>query len=94
VTKRCPHRGGRLAGIKMCECFGDKMVRRPYVVWSVPPLGCWAVGREIRPGLLHVVAHAESKQLAALLAERLSDGLRFPTKPPSQTDMMALGIPG
>jgi hypothetical protein len=26
VTKRCPHRGCHLAGIKSCECFGAKVV--------------------------------------------------------------------
>jgi hypothetical protein len=50
------------------------MVLRPYPVWAVPALHCWAVGREIRPGCLKVVAHAETKRLADLLAERLTDG--------------------
>jgi hypothetical protein len=60
--------------MKSCECFGPKMVRRTYTVWAVPALHCWAVGREIRPGCLKVVAHAETKRLADLLAERLTDG--------------------
>jgi hypothetical protein len=37
-------------------------------------LADFAVGREIRPGCLKVVAHVETKRLADLLAERLSEG--------------------
>ena len=75
--KRCKHLGCRQAGIKSCECFGTRVVRQlRYVVWAAPAHRekPWAVGREVRPGCLKVAAYAESKQLADLLAERLSDG--------------------
>jgi hypothetical protein len=46
------------------------------VVWATPthPSRSWAVGREIRPGCLKVVAYLESKLLADALAKRLSGG--------------------
>ena len=72
--KRCKHLGCRQAGIKSCECFGAKVVRPlRYVVWATPayPENPWAVGHEIRPGCLKVVAYAESKLLADALAKRL-----------------------
>ena len=76
--KRCKHLGCRLAGMRSCQCFGDK-VQRPtsHVVWATPahPEKPWAVGREIRPGCLKVVAYTESKPLADALAKRLSDWL-------------------
>ena len=75
--KRCKHLGCRQAGIKSCECFGPKVVRRlRYVVWATPAHRekPWAVGREVRPGCLKVAAYAESKRLADALADRLSDG--------------------
>jgi hypothetical protein len=49
------------------------MVRQlRYVVWATPANRekPWAVGREIRPGCLKVVAYAESKMLADALAKR------------------------
>jgi hypothetical protein len=52
------------------------MARPPsYVVWASPthPSSPWAVGHEIRPGCLKVVAYAESKLLADALAQRLGD---------------------
>jgi hypothetical protein len=52
------------------------VARRPsYVVWATPthPSRSWAVGHEIRPGCLKVVAYAESKLLADALAKRLGD---------------------
>ena len=76
--RRCKHLGCRQAGIKSCECFGAKVVRRlRYVVWATPahPEKPWAVGHEIRPGCLKVVAYAESKPLADALAKRLGGGL-------------------
>jgi hypothetical protein len=72
-----PHPGGQLAGVKFCRRIGRKVVRRPtYVVWATPthPPRPWAVGHEIRPGCLKVVAYAESKLLADALAKRLGDG--------------------
>jgi hypothetical protein len=77
VTRRCRYFGCHLAGMTSCRCFGSKVVRRlRYVVWATPahPEKPWAVGREIRPGCLKVVAYAESKRLADALADRLSDG--------------------
>jgi hypothetical protein len=74
--KRCKHPGCRLAGIKSCECFGGAVVRPPvYVVWHTPTHRDkpWAVGREIRPGCLKVAGYMESKRLADLLAQLLSD---------------------
>jgi hypothetical protein len=62
--KRCKHLGCRLAGMRSCQCFGGKVQRSaPYVVWATPahPEKPWAVGHEIRPGCLKVVAYAESK---------------------------------
>jgi hypothetical protein len=46
-----------------------------YVVWATPthPSRSWAVGHEIRPGCLKVVAYADSKLLADALAKRLGD---------------------
>jgi hypothetical protein len=76
--KHCKHLGCRQAGIKSCECFGAKVVRPPlYVVWATPthPGKPWAVGHEIRPGCLKVVAYAESKRLADALTKGLGDGL-------------------
>jgi hypothetical protein len=76
AMKRCKHLGCRQAGIKSCECFGAKTVRRlRYVVWATPahPEKPWAVGHEIRPGCLKVVAYAESNLLANTLAKRLGD---------------------
>jgi hypothetical protein len=76
AMKRCKHLGCRLAGMRSCQCFGAKVVRQPsYVVWATPAHRekPWAVGREVRPGCLKVAAYAESKQLADLLAERLTD---------------------
>jgi hypothetical protein len=73
MTKPC---GCRLAGITSCECFGAEVIRRLcHVVWATPahPEKPWAVGHEIRPGCLKVVAHAESKLLADALAKRLGD---------------------
>ena len=76
AMKRCKHLGCRQAGIKSCECFSAKPVRRlRYVVWATPA-HCekpWAVGREVRPGCLKVAAYAESKLLADALAKRLED---------------------
>ena len=77
AMKRCKHLGCRLAGIKSCECFGGAVVRPPaYVVWHTPthPEKPWAVGCEVRPGCLKVAGYVESKRLADLLAQRLSDG--------------------
>jgi hypothetical protein len=53
------------------------MPQPSYVVWATPahPSSPWAVGHEIRPGCLKVVAYAESKPLADALAKRLGDGL-------------------
>ena len=77
----CRHRGCQLAGVKSCRCFGPQgggRVARPpsYVVWAMPthPSRSWAVGHEIRPGCLKVVAYADSKLLADALAKRLGDG--------------------
>jgi hypothetical protein len=76
MTKRCRHLGCRLTGIKTCRCFGLAMRPPAYVVWATPahPEKPWAVGCEIRPGCLKVTAYVESKRLADMLAERLSDG--------------------
>jgi len=55
-----------------------KIVRPPsYVVWATltHPSRSWAVGYEIRPGYLKVVAYAESKLPADSLAKRLGDGI-------------------
>jgi hypothetical protein len=74
--KLCKHLGCPQVGIKSCECFDAKAVRRLcYVVWATPahPEKPWAVGQEIRPGCLKVVAYAESKLLADALAKRLDD---------------------
>jgi hypothetical protein len=77
VTLRsCRQLGCQLAGVKFCRCFGRRVVRRPnYVVWATPthPSRSWAVGHEIRPGYLKVVAYVESKLLADALAKRLAD---------------------
>jgi hypothetical protein len=76
TMKRCKHLGCRQAGIKSCECFGPKVGGRSvYVVWATPahPEKPWAVGHEIRPGCLKVVAYTESKLLADALAKRLGD---------------------
>ena len=45
------------------------------MVWATPahPEKPWAVGHELRPGCLKVVAYTESKPLADALAKRLSD---------------------
>jgi hypothetical protein len=74
--KRCPHFGCRLAGEPICECFGPKLARSPvYVVWrTCHPDRPWSVGHEIKPGCLKVVALAESKRFANLLAKRLTAG--------------------
>lgn len=76
--KHCKHLGCRLAGMWSCHCFGGK-VQRPasYVVWATPahPEKRWAVGKEIGPGCLKVVAYTESKALADALAKRLGNGL-------------------
>jgi hypothetical protein len=78
VTLRsCRHPGCQLAGVRFCQCFGRRVARPPsYVVWPTPthPSCSWAVGHEIRPGCLKVVAYAESKSLADALAKRLGDG--------------------
>jgi hypothetical protein len=74
--KRCRDPGCRLAGAKLCECFGRKVAVAPrYVVWATPthPSCSWAVGHEIWPRCLNVVAYAESKLLADALAKRLGD---------------------
>jgi hypothetical protein len=47
--------------------------RRVYVRRAVFLIRSWAVGREIRPGCLKVVAYVESKLLADALAQRLGD---------------------
>ena len=76
MNKRCGHPGCQLAGVKFCRCFGRKVAVAPrYVVWATPthPSRSWAVGHEIRPGCLKVVAYAESKLLANALAKRLGD---------------------
>ena len=73
----CRQPGCQLAGVKFYRCFGRKVVRPPsYVVWATPthPSRPWAVGREIRPGCLKVVAYADSKVLADALAKLLGDG--------------------
>ena len=78
AMKRCKHLGCRRAGIKSCECFGAKVVGRlRYVVWATPAHRekPWAVGNEVRPGCLKVVAYVESKLLADALANRLGYGL-------------------
>ena len=72
----CRHPGCQRAGVRFCRCFGRRVARRPtYVVWATPthPPRSWAVGHEIRPGCLKVVAYAESKPLADALAEQLGD---------------------
>jgi hypothetical protein len=76
AVKRCSHLGCRLAGERTCECFGPKVARPPvYVVWrTAHPERPWSVGHETRPGYLRVVALAESRRLADLLAERLTAG--------------------
>ena len=77
TLRSCRQLGCQLAGVKFCECFGRKVVRPPsYVVWATPthPSRSWAVGQEIRPGRLKVVAYADSKLLADALAKRLGDG--------------------
>jgi hypothetical protein len=74
--KRCKDLGCQQAAIKSCECFGAKVVRQlRYVVWATPAHleKPWAVGHELRPGCLKVVAYTESKPLADALAKRLSD---------------------
>ena len=56
----------------------QRLVRPPsYVVWATltHPSRSWAVGYEIRPGYLKVVAYAESKLPADSLAKRLGDGI-------------------
>jgi hypothetical protein len=77
VTLRsCGHPGCQLAGVKFCHCFGRRVARPlSYVVWATPthPSRSWAVGREIRPGCLKVVAYADSKLVADALAKRLGD---------------------
>jgi hypothetical protein len=76
VSKRCRHPGCQLAGVKFCRCFSRKVAVAPsYVVWATPthPSRSWAVGHEIRPGCLKVVAYADSKLLADALAKRLDD---------------------
>jgi hypothetical protein len=78
VTLRsCRQLGCQLAGVKFCQCFGRKVAGAPrYAAWATPthPSRSWAVGHEIRPGCLKVVAHAESKLLADALAKRLGGG--------------------
>ena len=74
VSKRCRHPGCQLAGVKFCRCFGRSVARPPsYVVWATPthPTRARAVGHEIRPGCLQVVAYADSKLLADALAKWL-----------------------
>jgi hypothetical protein len=82
VTLRsCRHPGCQLADVKFCRCFGRRVARRPsYVVWATPthPSRSWAVGHEIRPGCLKVVAYAESKLLADALAKRLAGDRSLP----------------
>ena len=76
MSKRCRHPGCQLAGVKFCRCFGRKVAVAPsYVVWATPthPSSPWAVGHEIRPGCLKVVAYADSKLLANEMAKRLGD---------------------
>jgi hypothetical protein len=76
VSKRCPHPGCRRAGIKFCRCFGRRVARPPsYAIWATPthPSCSWAVGHEIRPGCLKVVAYVEPKLPAEALAQRLGD---------------------
>jgi hypothetical protein len=78
AMKRCKHLGCRLAGLRSCQCFGNKVQSSAsYVVWATPAHleKPWAVGHEIRPGCLKVVVYTESKPLADALAKRLSDGL-------------------
>jgi hypothetical protein len=75
--ERCKHLGCRLAGMGSCQCFGGKVQRSASdVVWATPghPEKPWAVGCEIRPDCLKVTAYVESKRLANMLAQRLSDG--------------------
>ena len=76
MLRSCRQLGCQLAGVKFCECFSRKVMRPPsYVVWATPthPSRSWAVGHEIRPGCLKVVAYVESKLLADALAKRLGD---------------------
>jgi hypothetical protein len=64
--------------MRSCQCFGGKVRgSAAYVVWATPAHRekPWAVGHEIRPGCLKVVAYAESRRLADALAKRLGDGL-------------------
>jgi hypothetical protein len=64
--------------MRSCQCFGRKVQRSAsYVVWAMPAHRekPWAVGHEIRPGCLKIVAYAESKPLADALAKRLGNWL-------------------
>jgi hypothetical protein len=96
VSKRCRHSGCQLAGVKFCECFGRRVVRRPsYVVWAVwatptHPSCSWAVGQEIRPGCLKVVAYAESKLLADALAKSWDLFGRLKGEHQSETGLMGV----
>jgi hypothetical protein len=65
--------GCQLACIRVCERFGPKVVRQSYAVWVVPPQRCLAVGGD-PSGYLKAAAHMESKRLADLLVEQLTDG--------------------
>jgi hypothetical protein len=76
TLRSCRHPGCQLGGVKFCWCFGRRMARPPrYVVWATPthPSRSWAVGCEIRPGCLKVVAYVESRLVADTLAKRLSN---------------------
>jgi hypothetical protein len=76
VRKRCRHPGCRLADVKFCRCFDRGMARPPsYVVWATPthPSRSWAVGHEIRPRCLKLVAYADTKLLTDAFAKRLGD---------------------
>src|SRR6516162_431987 len=47
AMKGCKHLGCRLAGMRSCQCFGDKVQRSAsYVVWATPahPEKPWPVG--------------------------------------------------
>jgi hypothetical protein len=76
TLRSCRQLGCQLAGVKFCRCFGHRVARPPSdVVWATPthPSSQWAVGHEMRPGCLKVVAYVESKLLADALAKRLGD---------------------
>jgi hypothetical protein len=73
MLRSCRQLGCQFAGVKFCRCLGRGVARPPgYVVWATPthPTRSWAVGHEIRPGCLKVVAYVDSKLLADALAKR------------------------